>query len=244
MSDLEHTKAIYYKDGELKTILPEDLTNPEILEIAKTEFLMDESESIRLRPRIQENKKPHFFSADSEKKRIILNIENDPVHNLRIDEILGILKKNSKWKIMISFFRSNNLEIEPKFILEDYLWDKEVHRITSSEAIVRHDIFGQKKDISMSIFKPWIAIEVINTHYPSDTTFDEMINLSKNFPFMVLFDIINTKKKNYLLHIDSKSNQIRPLLYIYNGSVWKGYKELKHVKTSATLKRELITCTL
>lgn len=70
MSDLEHTKAIYYKDGELKTIFPEDLTNPKILEIAKTEFLMDETESIRLRPRIQENKKPHFFLLTVKKKEL------------------------------------------------------------------------------------------------------------------------------------------------------------------------------
>lgn len=61
MSDLEHKKAVYYKNGEIKTILPKDLLNPEILKIAKNEFLMDESESIRLRPRIQKNTKLHFF---------------------------------------------------------------------------------------------------------------------------------------------------------------------------------------
>lgn len=88
---------------------------------------------------------------------------------------------------MIGFYRSTGLEKEPRFILEDYLWDSEVHRITSSKSIVRHDIFGQNRNIAMSIFKPWVAIEIINTHYPSEDTFVEMINLSKNFPFVVFF---------------------------------------------------------
>ncbi len=165
--------------------------------------------------------------------------ESDPLHNKRLDEILSKLKLKTKWKVMVGVFIDNKLEREPKFILEDYLWGGEINRITSSTTIVRHDIFGKTKKLSMSIFEPCVAIEVINTHYPSKQTFNEMINASKNFPYIIIFDLIKTKKKNYFLKINENNNEITPLYYIYNGVVWKGGTELGGIIDSTMLEIEL-----
>ncbi|AWV43778.1 hypothetical protein CD201_03830 [Hafnia alvei] len=239
MRKLEYKQAIYYK-GDVKCyIKPEDLIDKNILYTAKTEFLMDDSESVRLRPRLPENKKPHFYAPDKSQVRTVIMNESDPLHNKRLDEILSKLKLKTKWKVMVGVFIDNKLEREPKFILEDYLWGGEINRITSSTTIVRHDIFGKTKKLSMSIFEPCVAIEVINTHYPSKQTFNEMINASKNFPYIIIFDLIKTKKKNYFLKINENNNEITPLYYIYNGVVWKGGTELGGIIDSTMLEIEL-----
>ncbi|BEB29296.1 hypothetical protein [Escherichia coli] len=239
MSKLEYKQAIYYKDGIKCFIKPEDLIYKNVLHTAKTEFLMDDSESVRLRPRLPENKKPHFYAPDKSQVRTVINVESDPLHNKRIDEILKSLKMKTKWKVMVGVFIDHKLEREPKFILEDYSWGREINRITSSTTIVRHDVFGETKKLSMSIFEPCVAIEVINTHYPSEQTFNEMINTSKNFPYVIIFDLIKTKKTNYFLKINPNENEITPLYYIYNGIVWKGGTELGGVIDSTMLEIEL-----
>ncbi|WP_405077722.1 hypothetical protein [Pectobacterium versatile] len=239
MSKLEYKQAIYYKNNIKCYIKPEELNYKDKLHTAKTEFLMDDSESVRLRPRLPENKKAHFYAPDKSQVRTVMSVENDPLHNKRIDEILNNLKLKTKWKVMVGVFIDNKLEREPKFILEDYSWGSEINRITSSTTIVRHDIFGETKKLSMSIFEPCVAIEVINTHYPSEKTFNEMINTSKNFPYVIIFDLIKTKKKNYFLKINPNKNEITPLYYIYNGIVWKGGTELGDVINSTMLEIEL-----
>lgn len=66
----------------------------------------------------------------------------------------------------------------------------------------------------MSIHHPWVAIEVINKHFPEEKAFTAMIELSKQIPFLVMFDLLTEKTKNYFLKIDIQKKTNNPsLLY-------------------------------
>lgn len=104
-----------------------------------------------------------------------------------------------------------------------YQWGSEIHRILNETAIVRHDIFGQSNELGMSVNRPWIAIEVINTHFPEEEAFAAMLETTKRIPLLILFDF--TSHKNRFLNVDKATNRLvyRPWTYlIRNGQLWRG----------------------
>ena len=91
----------------------------------------------------------------------------------------------------------------------------------------------------MSVRSPWVAIEVINTHFPSEETFSAMLELSKQMPLLIMFDLVTVKTKKYFINIDLQKNTIRPIFYIYEGSVWHSDRIDHEIKSSAILKNKM-----
>lgn len=238
-SELEYPEAYYSANGKRYPISAADLGNKETLELAKTVFLTDKSDQVRLRPRVPKDKRSHFYAPDSTSQRGVSEGEDDPAHNDRVRKLLDKLTHQTIWKVVIGRFVDGVLEREPRFQLEDYLWGKEIHRICSSELVIRHDLFGQSRLPAMSIFRPWVAIEVVNTHFPDEPAFKAMLDLSRQMPLLVLFDVLRERIFSYFLKVDDQKGEITPLYYIYEGCVWKGDKQRKEIGSATRLAIEV-----
>lgn len=232
MRDLEHLFAIYYDGyGCSHTLSAEDLSDDRVFEKAKDLILYDASEQSILVPRDISGKRRHFYEPNNTGRRSVYGFdsENDETHYQRVEEDLINLLSSKRW--LVGF--KDGDQFQQIFDIQHYDWDIEVHRIVSKNIIVRHDVFGQSKRMGMSVFRPWIAIEVIHTHFPEEPTFDALMNLSKHIPLLVLFDF--TAPRNYFLKIDPRGKTIRFSYYIYEGRVWNG-GQLTDIRTSAGLK--------
>lgn len=233
-------EVAYYEDtnGKVQQIKAKDLENSSVYELASNLILYDGTGQFRLWPRQHgsETGRPHFQSRDAANcDRKTFKFEDDDEHKKRIEKILKKLEARANWTISIKEYG----EITPKiaFDLINYTWRDEVHRIASPEAFVRHDIFGQAKEIGMSIRRPWIAIEVVNTHFPEEEAFAAFLELSARFPFVVIFELI--EKDNYFSRINELSGLIEPIFYIYDGSVWKNSKRRDEITTSSAFSRSI-----
>jgi hypothetical protein len=219
MQELEHPIAIYYDiHGERQEIKAFELGDPKVLEKAKSLSLVDPSEQIALSPRIVAGKAPHFLAPTTTKIRNIYSGEKNLVHDNRIQANLTNLNSCGCWKVFTRDYINKQPVTTDLFNLDNYRWNHEVHRIVGADTIVRHDLFGQAKQIEMSVFRPWVAIEVINTHYPEEVAFKALIALSQMMPLLVAFDF--TDRVNYFFKIDPATGTIAVRLYIYNGCVW------------------------
>jgi hypothetical protein len=239
MPELLHKVAIYYdEDGARQTIRAKQLMDPAEFAAAKLKDLYDESELFQLFPR--NSATPHFFETGTKSgTQDLFRGETDPAHNKRVDELAKNLVELSIFSLALKGSSKDGEKIEILYKIPKYNWGAEVHRIMSADAIVRHDLFGKSQELGMSIRRPWIAIEVIYTHYPEEQAFEAMLAVSKSMPFIVIFDLV--EKKNTFLKIDFSLQQlqIRPWTYwIKNGKVWKGNIETG-INTSAHLETEI-----
>lgn len=219
----KHEKAYYFSGGNKIEILSKDLDDNKVYLKAKSEILTDETGYTLLRPRQCSSKTSHFYAPNnSDTRKVALYEDNNP-HNIQVNYLLKKLGKENSLKIGNTIFENGKaIGFSPIVNLNSHSWKKEVHRIYNHKLTVRHDIFGQSVDLAMSVRSPWVAIEVINTHFPSDETFSAMLDLSKQMPLLIMFDLITEKTKNYFIKIDLHNGTIIPIFYIYEGSVWYG----------------------
>lgn len=243
MPELEHEIAIYF-DEQFKRheIKAKDLVKPDVLEKAKLKELYDESAQIRVFPRTPEDKRPHFMErGDRTGNRILRGGEDDPRHNARVDELVKALSSITELSLGIkepSKVKGGEDKLYKLFDLPDYQWEDEVHRIQDANTIVRHDVYGQRLELSMSVLFPWIAIEVINTHYPEEDTFAALLKTSENVPLIVLFDFVSHPNTFVKVNLSEKLLQLRPWsYYIKKGQVYQGDYPTD-ITSSARLKIE------
>jgi hypothetical protein len=214
------------KNGVLKRIYPKSLLGLNIsqkLKVRKME-LFDESEEYRLYPRFNE-KSPHFYSKSSNVRTYDKNDKDKSTkHDDRVSDLVKDLNKINNLNIGYYLYdESDNQYFETVIRIEGYHWEAEVSRIINSNTRVQHDVYGADLSLSMSQRRPFIAIEVVKTHFPEKNTFESLLKLSKDIPLIVIFDF--TVKKNYYCAVVKGDNQLRISNYIYNGSLWDKAKE-------------------
>jgi len=231
--------AVYYdRNAVRKKIYPEDLHDIEIRAFARSIFLINDSEEIRLYPRYRKDS-PHFYSLEEGTRTVSRGKEDSNQHNERINELIETLNEPSRTFDIgyFTFEENQETQFNPLANLEGYTWGTEVNRYISPTSICRHDIFGQRLKLSQSSLFPSVAIEVIKSHYPDDAAFDGWISLSQVIPLLVTFDIVD--KKNYFLKIDSENKQIRIIYYIFDGSVWKNDNRRTDIISAGAFREEL-----
>ena len=233
--------AIYYDlDNEKQIIYPNDLHDVTKLAFARDQELYDSDEQIRLYPRYRKDT-PHFYALQDSKRKITQRNENSEEHNLRVNKLLDTLNSSLNDTLKVGYFtfgEDKKQQFNTLTKIKNYTWGKEINRFISESSICRHDIYGQKNVLSQSSIFPAFAIEVIDTHYPTDDVINGWIELSKIMPIVIAFDLI--KKPNYYFQI--KDNKIRIIYYIFDGSIWKNEKrQIDLVSAGAfreTLSRE------
>ncbi|QQC63161.1 hypothetical protein [Paraburkholderia ginsengisoli] len=239
---LEHDLAYYFdKQGVRQEIRAEDLSDVTTRALAAEQNLTDKSGQTELSPRVRNGAVPHFVATGVRGTRNIFEGETDDTHNARVRALLQRLKGARKWQLALgeSVAKSTggfDWKLHDAIELTAYEWGNEVYRIVTKDAIIRHDLFGQALRLDMSANEPWVAIEVIHTHFPEEEAFGAMLDLSERVPFYVLFDF--TALRDKFLRVLPESNAIiyREWTYlIHDGQVWKGTKK-QDIRTSAALK--------
>lgn len=241
-AELEHPVAYYFDaDGVKEKILAEELSDVSRHAFAAEQDLTDEVGQVILSPRARHGVVPHFVATGVRGTRSVFEGETDPTHDERVSTLLGKLKSAKTWRLGLGDFVNNpngksDWELSDPITLPAYEWGNEVYRIVTRDAIVRHDLFGQALNLDMSVNQPWVAIEVINTHFPEEKAFAAMLEMSERVPFYVLFDLTTIKDKFVRIEPDSNAIIYREWTYfIHNGSVWKGRKK-QEIRTSAALE--------
>lgn len=245
MADIEHPIAVYFNEkDERRTIRADELKEPAALARARLLELYDASEQVRVAPRISKHGTPHFYATTRGGRKVFSAEATDPRHNDRIKELMQGLKLFDVWSLTLVEKRkaegkANEISHENVLKLPKYRWQAEVHRILAEDTVVRHDIFGQSDELGMSVRRPWIAIEVIRTHFPEEAAFSAMLQTSKRMPLIVLFDFVDFK--NSFVKVDNRQRMIayRPwTFFIWDGRVWKGRKPTA-ITTSAGFEIEV-----
>ncbi|MDP2596402.1 hypothetical protein [Alteromonas stellipolaris] len=231
---MKYEYAVYTdENGEQQKLKPSELSNLSIADRVKIRELelYDETEEYRVYPRFNK-KSPHFYCPSEERNYDKNNKDKSEKHDERVKEIVCSLQELEKFKVGYYNFENgvdeNGKKTSEKFFetlvsLEKYTWSSEVSRILNSKLRVQHDVFGTNIELGMSQRKPFMAIEVVKSHFPEKNTYEGLIELSKQIPLLVAFDF--TKKKNYFFQIDQRLKRVRVSIYIYNGSLWSGCSE-------------------
>jgi hypothetical protein len=239
MPDVEHRIAVYWDAlGKRLIIHFEDLADDATFANAKLLELYDESEQVRVFPRDRTRRdgRRHFYS-ESSGRRALDRGENNPEHDERVFELAQALHTfGDGWRLAYQALAG----AEPETIfgpLPAYTWGAEVTRILTADNSLRHDIYGDW-GIRMSVRRPSIAIEVVNTHYPEEATFSALLAKSAEVPLVVLFDFTRFVRGRVLV-VDEASQSIVFRSYafsIFEGCVWLGKTPRKDITTSQHLE--------
>lgn len=231
----KHPYALYVDaQGRQQKLLPDDLHDVGKRALARTQELWDADEEYRLFPRYRVDS-PHFYSLNNG-IRTLLPAERDPAHDQRVESLLEKLCSGIDFRIGFYEWEGTDKQFVTLTRTQNYSWDKEVTRALSTSFRCRHDLFGASRQLALTSRFPWVAIEVVNHHYPDDQTFDALLHLTAMLPCVVLFDFIGAP--NYFLHVDDAAMQIRVIYYLYDGAIWKGANRWK--TCSASFFREKV----
>ncbi|RDS82224.1 hypothetical protein DWU98_09305 [Dyella monticola] len=242
---VKHVEAVYYEDGVRHPILAKDLIKDEVLALARTKALVDSGDEFALF--VRGGKTPHFY-ATSKGRQLTEKPESSEEHNRRIESLLmeldALTKSGVAVEVGTTVIRSDvwqatqRVEHDWQTIgeLRGYTWAGEVTRALSDGQKCRHDLFGANQALlNLTDRNPWVAIEVIHTHYPSEASFKGFLDISSRLPLIVLFDAVEAE--DYLLRIgdvqvlddppsDFKPSNvlwtvkgIRSIVYIHQGQV-------------------------
>ena len=229
--DFEHPAAVMYDAaGKRCTLKPRHLTNPEVYaeavraSKARRLFELGEQFNLSVSPRTAE-RRAHFFAPCGSRNTSIYLQRDSSVHDDHVENLHAWLDGR----------RSLSLAGHD-VCLDEYQWDKEVVRVLSSSVTVRHDLFGHS-GVHMSKRRPWIAIEVIDTHYPDEPVFEELLRLTKELPLIVLFDVVECS--NTFWDFDETQHLLDVRYTMRGGSVWWKNIQQKTVLTSAQLKQKM-----
>jgi hypothetical protein len=242
MAELLHQIAIYFDTSFNRKILRSaDLVNPEVLDIAKSQELYDESEQYQLIPRTGIGITPHFAKIPEEKAPYdhLVRNENNPAHDIRVARHFQALVQLKHFSLAIKYPGVSEKPLKTFPEMPQYVWETEAQRFCKEKVIVRHDLYGHCPRPSMSIRRPTIAIEVINTHYPEDRAFAAMLKESLEKPTVILFDLVQGGYSFVFVDSQNMRIEVRPwAYYIFNGAVYKG-TEITEISTPSELKLAL-----
>lgn len=240
-SELEYQTAYYIgDDGTRVPIDADELADNAKFDDAGARCLTDVTGQRILHPRRPKGRRRHFYAVGGTLRRLLESTEReDEAHQNRIDKHLTALQEQTSFTLQLRE-RTNGLDSwSRKLRLTGYVWGTEVYRVLPTSAVVRHDIFGHCINPGMSVLSPWIAIEVVNTHFPEEEAFQAWLDLSAAIPFMVIFDLV--QRSGVFVDVLPKSSAIaysRWTYYIFEGAVWKGASQT-NIRTSDALAREV-----
>ncbi|VXA77289.1 MULTISPECIES: hypothetical protein [Aeromonas] len=169
---------------------------------------------------------PHFF-----RKRLIRkNIEKGMNESEKHNNVVGFLEKYLDQKFSKHDFGyyerpwAKDKGFGSIVKAKSFKWGKEVGFGLAYGKYVIFDILGRSSEnISLLDSSPYVAIEVIDTHFHSKDAFIALLELSKNLPFIILYYYVN-KFPLFNQHKDPlRSNgysKIRIHSYIADGSFW------------------------
>ena len=217
-----HEQASYEKNGQWIIITPNELLDPEKLAHARTQQLFDSDErKYELFIRNRENL-PHFYRKGTIRHN--LDRQKDSCeHNEAIKNLHSFLKNNSSLHLKSYFFRDfKDKKLHIIKTMHDYVWADEVTFAVSENGYVRFDLLGRPTSLNCTNKNPFVAIEVVDTHFSSKVSFQALLELSKKLPFIIGYFFV--KNTPYLNSPKKSEGNALPFIrvncYIYDGDFW------------------------
>lgn len=196
----------------------------------KGKDIFDKSKEIRLHIRSR-GKSSHFYSRGKNRKNISSNKYYNEKHLKKINILFNFLKARDRVRICTYYWDYGKKGLETIFSFKDYLISKEVKQSTSENYYFVSDIYGISKSLNKSEKEPHIAIEVIDTHFPSLKSFNYFREITKVSPLIIIFYYLEFEPFLNQMHnsISDKTNngKLRITHYIQDGSFWVGEERLE-----------------
>lgn len=179
--------------------------------------------------------RPHFYSLT---KRLRFPRSRGETSKRHADRVKKLLEQLQSQHYLFGYrtFENGTPIFNPLFNSKNYAWAKEVTRTLSGEIQWRHDLFGAEATHRHTERYPWIAIEVIDSHFPDEAVLETWLELSSRFPYFVVFDFV--ERRNYYLEVDQTKQQVRVVYFIYDGSMWRSGAQWN--KCTATFFKEKV----
>lgn len=230
-----HEKASYKKDGQWITITPEQLRDPEQLALAREKQLYDsEEQKYELFIRNRENL-PHFYRKGIVRHNLDRQSDSSE-HDEVVVKLLAFLENNSSMHLKSYFFRAfKDKKLHKIATMRDYAWAKEVTFAVSESGYVRFDLLGRPNTLNCTENNPFVAFEVVDTHFSSKASFLALLELSKKLPFVIgYFFVQNTPYLNCPKTSENKGfSFVQLTCYINDGDFWIRDERISDTVTNA-----------
>lgn len=107
-----------------------------------------------------------------------------------------------------------------------YSIGREATRYANRTQYMRHDLFVQSTEPSMSVLRPGIAIEVVHYHAPNSKTLGLMFQLTTDTPLIVLFYFLETKNRYFDVIKSDERFRIRCAFFMRDGTIYQNNRPL------------------
>jgi len=191
--------------------------------------LVDEKGSVRLGIRYPQKKTPHFYRLSQRRDELDGGLNEGKDHESHKNNICTFLSGYNKYRF--GFYERPWAEDKSKFGFEDviklnkkYEWTTEVAFGLISGKFIRFDILGKSLDsVELIDSYPYVAIEVVDSHFHSKEAFKILLSATKNIPLIVIYYFVS--KSPYLNQTkcpDRKNGypKVRLQYHIADGSLW------------------------
>ncbi len=166
---------------------------------------------------------PHFYVKRPIRKSLEYKSKKSKLHNEQIDIIYNFLKKYKKHSF--NSYKSFNFTEETIIKIKNYEWEKEAKFGIIYGKYAVFDILGRDyENIHLTDKNPFVAIEVIDTHFHSQETFKILLEATKNLPLIIIYFFINQiPKLNHLKKPKNENFYTRNVIYFHmsDGSFWE-----------------------
>lgn len=241
----EHYKydigIVHLKDNITTTISRKDLEDEGIRTKYKGEKITDKTGELLLFIR-NRGKSSHFFSRGISRKNIRSRKNFTEDHKNKIQILLNFLNARDRVRICCYYFENKKPVLDTIFSFKEYLFAKEVKQSMNKLNYFISDIYGISKNLNNTNREPNIAIEVIDTHFPDQKTFDYFRKATSETPLIILFYYLEHEPKiNCMYNNNGENNngKLRVSHYMQDGSFWIGderieEKDYSYIKTYKT----------
>lgn len=169
---------------------------------------------------------PHFFEKRRVRTDIDPAIKESEDHEQKKTMIRAFLTKYKKHDF--GYYErpwdKTDKGFDSLLKLKDYEWDTEVQFGLVYGKYVRFDILGRSKnEILLTDKFPYVAVEIVDTHFHSQQAFKILLETTKNIPIIVAYYFIPVAPRLNCVNRPIQSNsysKIRLQCYIADGSFW------------------------
>ncbi|MBV6811964.1 hypothetical protein KWH19_19870 [Xanthomonas campestris pv. pennamericanum] len=171
-------------------------------------------------------KTPHFYERRRIRSDLEVGVKESEAHEETKKMVRAFVSKYEKHDIGYyerPWDKDKGFESLLR-LKEKYQWGTEIQFGLVYGKFVRFDIFGRlKEEILLTDKYPFIAIEVVDTHFHSQEAFKVLLETSKSIPLVIAYYFIPVAPRYNCVHKPERSNgysRIRLQCYIADGSLW------------------------
>lgn len=230
-------EAYYYEDSLWNPVSYQELADPNRRAELKEKELRNEKNGVVVLGIRNHETTPHFFEKFNIRVNIDGKINETEEHEKNKNILKSFLCKYSKHRF--GYYESpwekkmKDKGFEPFLEIKDYIWDSEVKFGLVYGKYIVFDILGRsREELTFTDNFPFVAIEVVDTHFHSKQTFKILLQLSKDIPIKILYYFVHqlpfenqqSEFQNWIKSPYNKNEKYysnnKIICYLSNGSFW------------------------